>query len=201
MLDPTHIITQKFLIGKTERNVLNEHGSCLIWFTGLSGSGKSTIAEGVEILLYKKGIRTYILDGDNIRHGLNNNLDFSEAGRRENIRRIGEVAKLFVDAGVVVLTTFISPFKKDRDQVRSLFDPSEFTEIYVDCPLEVCETRDVKGLYKKARAGEITDFTGISSPFEIPEKPEIIIESNKITIDESTSLITTFILKKILIDQ
>ena len=143
----------------------------LIWFTGLSGSGKSTLASALESYLFKEGVPTYILDGDNVRSGLNSDLDFTEAGRRENIRRIAEVSRLFLDAGVVVLTAFISPFSEDRKQASDLVGAEHFLEIHVDCPLEVCEQRDVKGLYKKARAGEIPHFTGIDSPFEVPEKP------------------------------
>ena len=165
MSTSTNIIAQTYKIGKSDRIRQNGHKPCVVWFTGLSGSGKSTLANAVEQLLVADAIHTYVLDGDNIRNGLNSNLDFSEAGRRENIRRIGEVSKLFVDAGMVVLTAFISPFKSDRALVRSMLDQQEFVEVFVDCPIEVCEQRDVKGLYKKARAGEISDFTGISSPF------------------------------------
>ena len=192
-----NIIPQDYRVTKADRRQLNQHGSCIVWFTGLSGSGKSTLANGVEQKLFEKGIRTYVLDGDNIRYGLNNNVDFSNEGRKENIRRIGEVAKLFVDAGIVVLTAFISPFREDRDRVRSLVRQEEFVEVFVDCPLEICEQRDVKGLYKKARAGEIPDFTGISSPFEAPLNPELTIQTGKITVAEATDQITSFILSKI----
>ncbi len=174
------------------------HKPCIIWFTGLSGSGKSTLANQVEHALFEKGIHTYVLDGDNIRYGLNNNVDFSVEGRKENIRRIGEVAKLFVDAGIVVLTAFISPFKSDRDMVRNLVDAGEFIEVFVDCPLEICEQRDVKGLYKKARAGEIADFTGINSPFEIPENPELVIKTSEHPVQESADMILKYVLKKII---
>ena len=192
-----NIIPQDYRVTKADRRQLNQHGSCIVWFTGLSGSGKSTLANGVEQKLFEKGIRTYVLDGDNIRYGLNNNVDFSNEGRKENIRRIGEVAKLFVDAGIVVLTAFISPFREDRDRVRSLVRQEEFVEVFVDCPLEICEQRDVKGLYKKARAGEIPDFTGISSPFEAPLNPELTIQTGKITVAEAVDQITSFILSKI----
>lgn len=151
----------------------------VLWFTGLSGSGKSTLADRVEQELHQKGFKTYLLDGDNIRHGLNNNIDFSEEGRKENIRRIGEVAKLFTDAGIIVLTAFISPFREDRDRVRAMLGAGEFIEIHVDCPLEVCEQRDVKGLYAKARRGEIPNFTGISSPFESPLQAEITVHTDQ----------------------
>jgi adenylylsulfate kinase len=161
----------------------------VLWFTGLSGSGKSTLAGMVEEALYQAGYHTYLLDGDNIRHGLNSNVDFSLEGRKENIRRIGEVSKLFADAGVIVLTAFISPLREDRDNVRKLLPLGEFVEIFVNCPVEICEARDVKGLYKKARSGEIKDFTGISSPFEPPLSPEIIINSDQISPEESTRII------------
>ncbi|MFM7053447.1 MAG: adenylyl-sulfate kinase [Bacteroidota bacterium] len=197
MSTSTNIIAQAYKTGKAERIRQNGHKPCVVWFTGLSGSGKSTLANAVEQLLVAEGIHTFVLDGDNIRHGLNSNLDFSEAGRRENIRRIGEVSKLFVDAGIVVLTAFISPFKSDRAMVRSMVDQQEFVEVFVDCPIEVCEERDVKGLYKKARAGEISDFTGISSPFEIPEHPEIMIKTAECSINEAAALIATHVLKQI----
>lgn len=197
MSTSTNIIAQTYKIGKSDRIRQNGHKTCVVWFTGLSGSGKSTLANAVEQLLVADAIHTYVLDGDNIRNGLNSNLDFSEAGRRENIRRIGEVSKLFVDAGIVVLTAFISPFKSDRALVRSMLDQQEFVEVFVDCPIEVCEQRDVKGLYKKARAGEISDFTGISSPFEIPEHPEIIIPTAECTIDAAANLIANHVLKLI----
>jgi adenylylsulfate kinase len=166
-------------ISKTDREKLNGHKGVCIWFTGLSGSGKSTVANELEIELNKLGIHTYLLDGDNVRLGLNNNLDFSNKGRKENIRRIGEVAKLFVDAGIVVLTAFISPFREDRENVRKLLNEGEFVEVFVDADLETCESRDPKGLYKKARNGEIKDFTGISSPYEEPLQPEIKIDNGK----------------------
>ena len=155
----------------------NDHKPGLLWFTGLSGSGKSTLASKVEAYFFGKGCSTYILDGDNIRAGLNNDLDFSGNSRRENIRRIAEVSKLFLDAGVIISTAFISPFKSDREAARQLVGEENFFEIYVDCPLEVCELRDVKGLYKKARAGQIKHFTGIDSPFEVPEKPDIAVDT------------------------
>lgn len=192
-----NIIAQTYKTGKADRIRQNGHQPCVVWFTGLSGSGKSTLANAVEQLLVAEGIHTYVLDGDNIRHGLNSNLDFSESGRHENIRRIGEVSKLFVDAGIVVLTAFISPFKSDRAMVRSLVEADEFVEVFVDCPIEICEQRDVKGLYKKARAGEIPDFTGISSPFENPEHPEITIPTSACTIEDAAKLITNHVLKQI----
>jgi adenylylsulfate kinase len=180
-----HLVRHSHRIGKADRRRLNGHGSLIVWFTGLSGSGKSTIAGLVEERLHAQGVRTYLLDGDNIRLGLNNNLDFSPAGRAENIRRIGEVARLFVDAGTVVLTAFISPFRADRDRVRGLVAPDEFVEVFVNCPLDVCEKRDVKGLYQKARAGEIVDFTGIGSPFEAPRSPEVELKTDLLSVDEA----------------
>jgi adenylyl-sulfate kinase len=157
---------------------------CVLWFTGLSGAGKSTIANAVEQALYLRGHHSYLLDGDNIRHGLNKDLDFSDAGRVENIRRIGEVAKLFVDAGLIVVTAFISPFRSDRRLVRDLVGSGDFVEVFVSTPLEVCEQRDSKGLYAKAREGAIKNFTGISSPYEAPEAAEIEIDSSKLSITE-----------------
>lgn len=155
----------------------NGHGSAVLWFTGLSGAGKSTLAHAVEERLHQMGCRTYVLDGDNVRHGLCGDLGFSAADRSENIRRIGEVAKLMIDAGLIALTAFISPFRADRERVRGMVMHGEFIEIYCQCGVEVCETRDVKGLYKRARAGEVKDFTGISSPYEAPLKPELVVDT------------------------
>lgn len=157
----------------------------LIWFTGLSGSGKSTLAVQLEAALHARGFRTYLLDGDNIRSGLNKDLTFTDEGRIENIRRIAEVSKLFIDAGVVLLSAFISPFEADREQVRTIVGPEHYFEVFVDAPLEVCEQRDVKGLYKKARAGEVANFTGISSPYERPSHPDIVIATDKLGVEES----------------
>ena len=196
-MDTKNIVRQDYMISKKDRQRLNGHKPLIVWFTGLSGSGKSTLAGQVEEHLYEMGVRTYLLDGDNIRYGLNSNVDFSDEGRKENIRRIGEVAKLFTDAGIVVLTAFISPFREDRDRVRSLVEVGEFAEIFVNCPLEICEQRDVKGLYKKARAGEIRDFTGISSPFEQPLKPELEIKTDLVSIEEATDQIVKYIAGKI----
>ncbi len=166
-------------VSRLDREQLKKNRGVCIWLTGLSGSGKSTIANELELQLNQKGMHTYLLDGDNVRIGLNKNLDFSENGRKENIRRIGEVAKLFVDAGIVVITAFISPFIEDRESIRKLMDKNDFIEIFVKCDLETCEERDPKGLYKKAREGKIKDFTGISSPYEEPKNPEIIIDNGK----------------------
>lgn len=156
----------------------------LVWLTGLSGSGKSTLASGLESYFFEKGLNTYILDGDNVRDGLNSDLDFSDESRKENIRRISEVSKLFLDAGILVFTAFISPFEEDRNSAKRLVGDDNFIEVHVDCPLEVCEERDVKGLYKKARAGLIKNFTGISSPFEKPENPDIKVNTAQDSLDE-----------------
>ncbi|MBL4967959.1 adenylyl-sulfate kinase [Bacillus halotolerans] len=184
-----NIVWHPAVIQKSDRQSLNGHKSCALWFTGLSGSGKSVLANAVDEKLYHMGIRSYVLDGDNIRHGLNRDLDFRTEDRIENIRRIGEVAKLFVDSGQMILTAFISPFREDRDMVRALFPDGEFLEIYVKCPLQVCEQRDPKGLYKKARNGDIKHFTGIDSPYEAPLSPDLIIESDQTSIADGADLI------------
>ena len=180
-------------ITKEHRNLLNKQKSCILWFTGLSGSGKSTIANALEQALHNISIRTYILDGDNIRHGLNADLGFCDKDRKENIRRIGEVSKLFIDAGVMAITSFISPFKSDRALVRQLVNHHEFIEIHIRCPLDVCEGRDVKGLYKRARLGEIKNFTGIDSPYEAPDTPEIVIDSSELSVEESVDKIINYL--------
>lgn len=192
-----HIVKQDYKISRADRENLLQQQPVILWFTGLSGSGKSTLADRVEQELHAQGYKTYLLDGDNIRHGLNNNIDFTEEGRRENIRRIGEVAKLFLDAGIIVLTAFISPFREDRDRVRSLVKDGEFIEIHVDCPLEVCESRDVKGLYAKARKGEIPNFTGISSPFEAPLQAEITVHTDTDTLDTCANKILNYTYNRI----
>ncbi|KHE93245.1 MAG: adenylyl-sulfate kinase [Candidatus Scalindua rubra] len=180
-------------ITKEDRaKLLNQKGAT-IWLTGLSGSGKSTIAVELERALIENNHQAYILDGDNIRHGLNKNLGFSPEDRTENIRRIGEVAKLFTDANIITIAAFVSPYRDDRQNVRKLLDNGEFIEIYVKCSLEVCETRDTKGLYKKARAGEVKDFTGISAPYEEPLRPEITIDSSKLSVEESTRFILNYL--------
>jgi len=181
----TNIVWHPGAVTRADRETMNGHKSCIVWLTGLSGSGKSTIAVDLEKRLWERGVRAYVLDGDNIRHGLNKNLGFSPDDRTENIRRIGEVAKLFTEAGVVALTAFISPYRADRDQVRALMRPGDFIEVHVDCPIEVCEQRDVKGLYKKARAGEIKEFTGISAPYEPPLRPELAIDTSRQSVDTS----------------
>ncbi len=189
----TNITWHEQTITKEERRAQNGHGSCVLWFTGLSGSGKSTIANAVSTELYRQSINEYVLDGDNVRHGLNKDLGFSEADRNENIRRIGEVAKLFVDSGKIVTTAFISPFRSDRDQVRALFEDGEFIEVFVDCPLEECEKRDPKELYKKARRGEIKDFTGIDSPYEEPPHAELTIASGTQSVEEAVNTILQYL--------
>lgn len=188
----TDIVKQTYKISRADREKLLLQKPLLLWLTGLSGSGKSTIADRLEQALHEQGYKTYLLDGDNIRHGLNSNIDFTEEGRKENIRRIGEVAKLFIDAGIIVISAFISPFRADRENVRSLLNEREFIEIHVDCPLEVCEQRDVKGLYAKARRGEIPNFTGISSPFEVPTHPEIIVHTDQESIDSCVNKILSY---------
>jgi adenylylsulfate kinase len=189
----TNLTWHHSTITKAERRNRNGHHSCVLWFTGLSGSGKSTIANAVSKKLFELGIQNYVLDGDNIRHGLNKDLGFSPEDRTENIRRIGEVAKLFVDSGQFVLTAFISPFQQDRDNVRNILEQNEFIEIYVRCPLEECEKRDPKGLYKKARNGEIRDFTGIDSPYEEPYSPELVIETHLYSIEECAEQVISYL--------
>jgi adenylylsulfate kinase len=196
MTHDSYTVWHNSSITKEDRHELNQHKSCVVWFTGLSGSGKSTLANAVETRLYNLGKRSYVLDGDNIRMGLNKGLGFSKDDRKENIRRIGEVAKLFVDSGQIVLTAFISPYKEDRDNVRNQLEASEFFEIYVKCPIKICENRDPKGLYKKARSGEITNFTGINSPYEEPENPDLVIETNQHTIEESANLVIDLLKEK-----
>jgi adenylylsulfate kinase len=188
-----HIIPHDHKISREDRERLLGQKAQVLWFVGLSGSGKSTLASRVEQELHQMGKLTYILDGDNVRAGLNKDLDFSEASRVENIRRIGEVSKLMLDAGVMVLTAFISPFRADRQAVKDLVGADRFVEIHVDCPVEECEKRDVKGLYKKARAGEISNFTGITSPFEIPENPDVRVQTHLNDIDTCTNIILDYL--------
>jgi adenylylsulfate kinase len=187
-------------VTREERQKILGHGACTLWFTGLSGSGKSTVAVTVERVLVERGLSAYVLDGDNIRHGLNSNLGFSPEARTENIRRIGEVAKLFNDAGVIVLTAFISPYREDRDAVRATLPDGEFLEVFVDCPLDECERRDVKGLYQKARAGEIPEFTGISAPYEEPLAPELLLDTAKLDIDESAQAVLDLLQSRGILD-
>jgi adenylylsulfate kinase len=192
-----NIIPHNHSISQADRVRKNGFRPMVVWFTGLSGSGKSTLADGVENELFKKGYNTYILDGDNVRKGLNSDLDFSDTSRKENIRRIAEVAGLFIDAGTIVLSAFISPFKEDRFQVKELVGEDNFIEVFVDCPLEECEKRDVKGLYAKARRGEIKNFTGIDSPFEKPDSPMITVETHKLSIKKGVKKVLEIVLEKI----
>jgi len=189
----TNITWHDHKVSKAERAILNGHKGAVLWFTGLSACGKSTIANTVDHLLHSQKKRTFVLDGDNIRHGLNKNLGFSAQDRAENIRRIGEVAKLFCEGGTIALTAFISPYRADRDAVRALLGPGEFVEIYVKASIETCEKRDPKGLYKKARAGELKNFTGIDDPYEAPEKPELVLDSDKKGIDELAGEVVAYL--------
>jgi adenylylsulfate kinase len=191
-----NIVWHHHTVTRADRERVGGHKGCTLWLTGLSASGKSTIGNLLDALLSERGIRSYILDGDNVRHGLNKDLGFSPADRTENIRRIGEVAKLFTEAGVIVATAFISPYRADRDQVRQIMKEGDFIEVFVHASLEVCEERDPKGLYKKARAGEVKEFTGISAPYEEPEKPELVLESGKYTAEECTEQLFAFLVAK-----
>lgn len=196
MAEVKYIIPHGHTITKENRQALKGHKSCILWYTGLSGSGKSTIANKVEEKMFDMGLHTYILDGDNVRMGLNKGLTFSDDDRKENIRRIGEVSKLFVDAGIIVGTAFISPFRSDREMARNIMQEGEFIEVFVNTPLDVCEQRDPKGLYKKARAGEIKFFTGIDSPYEAPEKAEIEILSAGRTVDDCADEVIAWLREK-----
>lgn len=180
----TNIVWHHSSIDRQQREHLNRHKSAIVWFTGLSGAGKSTIAHAVEERLFGMGFRTFVFDGDNVRHGLCQDLGFSIEDRQENIRRIGEMVKLFLECGVISLTAFISPLRSDRQRVRDLVPDRDFIEVYCKCALEVCEQRDVKGLYKRARAGEIKDFTGISSPYEEPTAPELVVDTGASSLGE-----------------
>lgn len=194
-----NVVWHDHTISKTQRQGQNSHKSAILWFTGLSGSGKSTIAGALEQALFKRDARTYLLDGDNVRHGLCKDLGFSDADRQENIRRVGEVAKLMVDAGQIALTAFISPFRRERDSVRELVGDGEFIEVFVDTPFEVCAKRDPKGLYAKALKGEIKNFTGIDSDYEAPENPEIHLETDKQSIEQSVAVILDYLVTSKLI--
>ncbi|MEX2949138.1 adenylyl-sulfate kinase [Staphylococcus warneri] len=193
MSETKHITWHESEVTKAQRQTRNGHQSVLIWFTGLSGSGKSTVSVALEKALFEDGKQTYRLDGDNVRHGLNKNLGFSPEDRQENIRRIGEVGKLMVDSGAITVTAFISPYKQDRNNVRQLFEEQEFIEVYTQCSIETCEQRDPKGLYKKARTGEIPEFTGISAPYEPPENPEIIINTEENSVEASVNQILNYL--------
>ena len=191
-----NIVWHPHKVSKEDRVGIKGHKPCILWFTGLSGSGKSTIAHELEYIFNKASIHTYVLDGDNVRHGLNKDLGFSKEDREENIRRISEVSRLFMDAGVLTIAAFISPYKKDRDLIRELLDEDEFIEIYTKCSLDVCVERDVKGLYKKAMDGKINNFTGISDPYEEPINPELVIETDKLSVDESVEKAIAFLKNK-----
>jgi adenylylsulfate kinase len=190
------ILPHEGVIKKDDRHHLNGHRSAIVWFTGLPGSGKSTLAYRLEEKLFRRGIRTFVIDGDNIRTGLNKDLGFSAEDREENIRRIGEVAKLFAEAGMMVMTAFVSPYRKDRESVRNLVGKGEFIEVYVKCPLKVCEQRDVKGHYKMARQGRIRNFTGIDDPYEEPEHPERVIATDQMTVDEGVEQMIRYLIEK-----
>jgi adenylylsulfate kinase len=192
-----HIYPIKTKVSKEQREQLMEQHASLIWFTGLSGSGKSTIAVQLEAQLHNLGYKTYLLDGDNIRAGLNKDLTFTAEGRVENIRRIGEVSKLLLDAGVIVLSAFISPFQADRRQVKEIVGAQNYIEVFVDAPLEVCEQRDVKGLYKKARAGEVKNFTGIDSPYEAPTNADIVLQTGALSVEESVGRLMEVVIPRI----
>jgi adenylylsulfate kinase len=197
----TNVVWHEATILRMHRETLNSHKSAVVWFTGLSGSGKSTLAHLAEDALHRMDCRTYVLDGDNVRHGLCADLGFSQHDREENIRRIGEVSKLFIDAGVLVLTAFISPFRADRERVRKLVGAENFIEIYCRCPVEVCEQRDVKGLYQKARQGLIAEFTGISSPYEAPQAPDLEIDTSITTPAESLRQIIELLIRRGVVPQ
>ncbi|MFE3575635.1 adenylyl-sulfate kinase [Lysinibacillus sp. NPDC059133] len=192
----SNIVWHEVSITKEERRTQNKHQSFILWFTGLSASGKSSVANAFARRLFERGNQVFVLDGDNVRHGLNKDLGFDEAGRKENIRRIGEVSKLFVENGQIVLTAFISPYREDRQVVRELVEAGEFIEVYVKCSVETCEKRDPKGLYKKARNAEIPNFTGISAPYEEPERPEIILDTENYSIDECVEQLTSILFSK-----
>lgn len=191
-----HVVWHDVYVTREDRNRLNNHNSGLLWFTGLSASGKSTIAHSVEKKLFERGFRTYVLDGDNVRHGINGNLGFSREDRKENLRRIAEVSMLFVDAGILVLAAFISPYKEDREYIRKRFEGDNFLEIYVKCSIEECEKRDPKGQYKKARAGIIKNYTGVSAPYEEPENPDLILDTEKKPLEECVDMVIDLLIRK-----
>ena len=194
-----NVVWHNATVTRERRQKLNGHKSFVLWFTGLSGSGKSTLAHAVEERLHQMNCRTFVFDGDNVRHGLCSDLGFGEEDRKENIRRIGEMTRLFVEAGVIAMTAFISPFREERERVRELFGDGEFIEVYCDCSLETCEQRDVKGLYAKARAGLIPNYTGISSPYEAPETPEVRVHTDTESLDESIDRVLGYLQERKLI--
>jgi adenylylsulfate kinase len=190
------IVWHDHKVVRSQRAENKNQKPCLLWFTGLSGSGKSTIANALDVALHKRGYHTFLLDGDNVRHGLCKDLGFSDEGRVENIRRIGEVSKLFTDAGLIVLSAFISPFISDRRLVRKLFPAGEFIEVFMDAPIEACESRDPKGLYQKARSGQIKDFTGIDSPYEVPGHPELRLDTSRMSVDDCVEVLFAYLLER-----
>ncbi len=192
------VVWHNFEVTREMRNRLNNHKSIAVWFTGLPASGKSTLAHATEKRLYELGIRTYTLDGDNIRHGLCSDLGFSKEERDEHLRRIAEVIKLFIDAGIVVLAAFVSPLKEQREKVKSIIGKKDFLEIYCRCPVEICESRDPKGMYKKAILGEIKEYTGISSPYEEPENPDLVLDTHLLSVEESVERVVSLIKKRML---
>lgn len=194
-----NVVWHEQLVSRQERNQLNKHRSAVIWFTGLSASGKSTIAHHLEKELYERGVRSYVLDGDNIRHGLNSDLGFAREDRSENLRRIAELARLCVDAGVMVLTAFISPYRDDRKRVADIIGVDDFIEIFVDCPIDVCEARDPKGLYRKARAGEIKGYTGVDAPYEAPEAPALALRTDESSVEDCVKAVLEYLDKQKLI--
>jgi adenylyl-sulfate kinase len=188
-----NIVWHKHKVEKLDRSKQKKQKPCILWFTGLSGAGKSTVADAVEQKLFELGHHTYLLDGDNVRHGLNKDLGFSDADRIENIRRIGEMAKLFADAGLIVMSAFISPFRSDRQMVRDLVEEKEFVEVYISTPLSTCEERDPKGLYKKARSGQIKNFTGIDSDYEVPHHPEVTLNTAELNVNECVDRVISYL--------
>lgn len=195
----TNIFPQKSIITDLQREILNGHRGAIIWFTGLSGSGKSTLAHALEEVLYQRGCHTFVLDGDNIRHGLSQDLDFTNTSRSENIRRVGEVAKLFMGAGLIVLVALISPFRADRKVVRDMVNADQFFEIYCESSLDVCEGRDAKGLYKRARMGQILEFTGITSVYEVPENPSLVVNTGELDVNLCVQQVEQFLISNGLI--
>ncbi len=191
-----NIVWHDHKITRAERSVNKNQKPCLLWFTGLSGSGKSTIANALDVALHKRGYHTFLLDGDNVRHGLCSDLGFSDDDREENIRRVGEVCKLFADAGLIVMSAFISPFTSDRRMVRKLFPAGEFIEVFMDTPLATCEERDPKGLYQKARSGQIKHFTGIDSPYEVPSHPELRLDTSTMSVEECVDTLIAYLLER-----
>ncbi len=197
----TDVVWHHATVTRERREQLNSHRAVVLWFTGYSGSGKSTVAHAVEEQLYQHGCRTLVLDGDNVRHGLNGDLGFSDVDRSENLRRIGELSKLLIEAGLIVLTAFISPFRADRERVRGLMPHGDFLEVYIKCPIDVCEERDVKGLYKRARKGEIGDFTGISSPYEEPLNPALTLDTSLMDLAESVDSVMELLVNHLVLSR